>query len=81
MNDKVELVITLKHVANKCFIDCPENIQDNPLLIKEELKGLTSQVDLNLNANTDLQTMATNNRTVKIDEVIGSLLKTIRVGN
>ena len=58
MNDKVELVITLKHVANKCFIDLSENIQDNPLLIKEELKGLTSQVDLNLNANTDLQTMA-----------------------
>jgi hypothetical protein len=81
MNDQGEFVMTLRSVATKCFIDLSKNIQDKHLLIKEEMKGLTSQVDLNLNGNTDLQTMATNNRTVKIDEVIGNLLKTIRVGN
>jgi len=81
MNERGEFVMTLRSIPNKCFIDLSENIQDNSLLIKEEWKGLTSQVDLNLNGSTDLQAMATNNRTVKIDEVIGNLLKTIRVGN
>ena len=81
MNDNGEFVMTLKSIENKRFIGLSQNIHDNSLPVKKKLQELTSQLDLKLNSNSDMQTEIVCNEVTKIDLVIENILKNIRRDN
>ena len=81
MNDNGEFVMTLKSIENKRFIGLSQNIHDNSLPVKKKLQELTSQLDLKLNSNSDMQTEILCNEATKIDSVIENILKNIRRDN
>ena len=78
MNEDGEFVMTLKPIENRCFIEVSQNIHDSSFPVKKKLQELTSQLDLKLNSNSDMQTEIVCNEATKIDSVIENILKNIR---
>ena len=81
MNEDGEFVMTLKPIENRCFIEVSQNIHDSSFPVKKKLQELTSQLDLKLNSNSDMQTEIVCNEATKIDSVIENILKNIRRDN
>ena len=81
MNDQGEFVMTLKPIEDRCFIGLSQNIHDSSFPVKKKLQELTSQLDLKLNSNSDMQTEILCNEATKIDSVIENILKNIRRDN
>ncbi len=81
MNDQGEFVMTLKPIEDRCFIGVSQNIHDGSFPVKKKLQELTSQLDLKLNSNSDMQTEIVCNEATKIDSVIENILKNIRRDN